>query len=456
MGAHTLYDEGIDHALDLLQETCRLNALVVSAFGGGWHHGKGWPVQHRADHGRPIPDPPKHSPFSWVKTHEAHYRGLRHRLPSAPDSDYGDCDILDDCAEPAAKRGIALYPRFFQLRAQHGSSADDWDEVDAEGRATGSKCVRNPDWNAFTHAFAEDFVVHHPYIAGAMYLQERHGPLDEVFGKQASPDHIGHCFCEHCCRAARDRGLDPEKAKTAYRALTELAIAANEDAERPSDGWFISFLRLFAQYPELFAWQDFWWDGLHGHRQGIYRAFKRIRPDLQIGWHLHHPMSFQLFYRAGMDFSRVRHYSDWVKPNVYPAASGGRSRSSWNNGIFNTLFKDVRPEIGIELMFDLLGYDSKQMPSVADYLSEGNVPGWGAHYVGRETARAVAGFPGVDVYPGLGFDLPAGGDTPDSVRACTKAVFEAGAPGLLLSREYEEMEVDHLRAVGGALGELGL
>lgn len=456
MGSHTLYDEGIDHALDLLQDTCHLNALVVSAFGGGWRHGQGWPIQKRADHGRPIPDPPKHSPFAWVQTHEEHYRGIRQRIPHDPESDYGDRDILDDCAEPAAKRGIALYPRFFELRATHASSADDWDEVDAEGRATGRKCLRNPDWNRFSHAVIEDLVVHHPYIQGAMYLQERHGPLDAVFGQKSNADHVGHCFCEHCCRAARERGLDPEKAKAAYRELTGLAMAAREDAERPSDGWFINFIRLFTKFPELMAWQELFWDGLHRHRQGIYRAVKRIRPDLRMGWHLHHPMSFQLFYRAGMNFSCVRHYSDWAKPNVYPAASGGRSRGSWCNGILNTLFKDVRPEIGIELMFDLLGYDAQQMPNVADYLSSENVPGWGAHYVSQETKRALAGLAGIDVYPGLGFDLPAGGDTPESVRACTRAVFEAGAPGILLSREYEEMAVEHLKAVGAAMNDLGL
>ena len=30
-----------------------------------------------------------------------------------------------------------------------------YDEVDAEGRASGRRCVCNPDWNAFSHATLE-------------------------------------------------------------------------------------------------------------------------------------------------------------------------------------------------------------------------------------------------------------------------------------------------------------
>jgi hypothetical protein len=175
-----------------------------------------------------------------------------------------------------------------------------------------------------------------------------------------------------------------------------------------------------------------------------------------VGWHLHHPLSFHPFYRAGLNYRHVSVYSDWVKPNVYPAASGGRSRSGWFNGILNTLFKDLRPEIGLGFLYDILGYDPDQMPSVEDYLSDDPVPGWNDDYVFRETQRALAGFGNVPVYPGLGFDLPAGGDTPESVEACTRAVFNAGAPGVLLSREYEEMKVEHLQAVGRAMKGLGL
>ena len=458
IGAHSLYDEGIEHALDLLRDTCQVNALVVGAFGGGYRGGK-WLVDadRRADHGVRLPDPPHHCPATWVRTHEEHYRGLRHRWPSEPDTHYGDGDILDDCAAAAAERGMALYPRLFECRAELQMPSE-WAELDAEGRATGQKCVNNPDWNDFSRATVEDLATHHPQIAGVVYFQERHGPMEAVFGKpNVDRSLVGHCFCEHCCRSARERGIDVERARTGYREFVALAQAGMEDGPRPSDGWFVSFWRLFTRYPEIQAWEQLWWDGLHRHRQGLYRAIKGVRRDLRVGWHLHHPMSFDPFYRAGMDYARIGAYSDWVKPNIYPVSSGGRSRNSWCKGIMRTLFKDLRPETAINFLYDILGYDAAEMPSIADYLSDEQMPGWGTDYVARETRRAVAGFgDAAAVYPGLGFDMPCGGDSPESVYEHTRAVFENGAPGVLLAREYEEMQVVHLEAVGRALADMGL
>lgn len=197
-------------------------------------------------------------------------------------------------------------------------------------------------------------------------------------------------------RASIPSGREPATA------LTRLAVDAASGAERPVDGWFVHFLRLLTRYPEIAAWDAFWWESLFRHRQAIYRAIKGVRPGLRVGWHLHHPMSFNIFYRVGMNFARIRQFSDWVKPNVYPGASGGRSRNAWRNGIMATLLRDLRPEIAIGFLFDVLGYDSAHMPTVEDYLGEGRVPSWDADYVARETRRALAGFaPDVAVYPGL-------------------------------------------------------
>ena len=66
---------------------------------------------------------------------------------------------------------------------------------------------------------------------------------------------------------------------------------------------------------------------------------------------------------------------------------------------------------------------------------------------------AVAGK--IPVYPGVGFDIPFGSDhfpsAADKVYQATYRAFEAGAKGLIISREYDEMRVDNLRAVGRAI-----
>ena len=59
----------------------------------------------------------------------------------------------------------------------------------------------------------------------------------------------------------------------------------------------------------------------------------------------------------------------------------------------------------------------------------------------------------IPVYPGVGFDIP-GHDgehfpsDPQTLYRATYRAFEAGAKGLIVSREYDEMRVENLRAVG--------
>jgi hypothetical protein len=60
------------------------------------------------------------------------------------------------------------------------------------------------------------------------------------------------------------------------------------------------------------------------------------------------------------------------------------------------------------------------------------------------------------VYPGVGFDIPGQGaaSDPETVYEATRKAFQAGAGGLIISREYDEMRVPNLRAVGRAVREM--
>jgi hypothetical protein len=53
---------------------------------------------------------------------------------------------------------------------------------------------------------------------------------------------------------------------------------------------------------------------------------------------------------------------------------------------------------------------------------------------------------------------PPGGtfaSRPDVLRDVVTAAFAAGAGGILISREYDEMRLENLRAIGDTLRELG-
>jgi hypothetical protein len=82
-----------------------------------------------------------------------------------------------------------------------------------------------------------------------------------------------------------------------------------------------------------------------------------------------------------------------------------------------------------------------------------------ADYVARETKRALAGVGDrVKIYPGIDIDVPTRltdkRTKPDDVRRSTRAAFEAGAHGVVLSREYVEMWFANLSAAGETLREI--
>src|SRR5262245_65973489 len=73
-------------------------------------------------------------------------------------------------------------------------------------------------------------------------------------------------------------------------------------------------------------------------------------------------------------------------------------------------------------------------------------------YVYRETRHSVASAPGkTKIYPGIGFNVPGAGDDPETVARVVQKAYEAGANGVVASREYEEMTVPNLEAFGRAV-----
>jgi hypothetical protein len=71
------------------------------------------------------------------------------------------------------------------------------------------------------------------------------------------------------------------------------------------------------------------------------------------------------------------------------------------------------------------------------------------------------------VVPGIGVDVPDNiprpqapphgtfASRPEGLREVVTAAFAAGAGGILISREYDEMRVENLRAIGDTLRDLG-
>ena len=108
----------------------------------------------------------------------------------------------------------------------------------------------------------------------------------------------------------------------------------------------------------------------------------------------------------------------------------------------------------LEIYYALFGYDKNVEPKVDDLARLGFSP----DYVYRETKRSVASANGkTKIYSGIGFDVPGSApEDPEKIYQATLKAFEAGAGGIVVSREYEEMRVPNLRALGHAVRELAI
>jgi hypothetical protein len=66
----------------------------------------------------------------------------------------------------------------------------------------------------------------------------------------------------------------------------------------------------------------------------------------------------------------------------------------------------------------------------------------------------------IAIYPGIDIDIPTDKSEkktePADVNASVKAAFNAGAPGVILSRKYSEMRLANLAAAGQAIKEMGI
>jgi len=477
VGAVSFVDEGVSPVLDIFQERGGVNALFLAT-----------PTWTRGTGGRQLPDLPlpdhglQEHDFDWVggnyaTVHPEFYGGTMlgaaGRAPEHP-----GWDIFAEVLPEAKARGmksiawieessyapeLRRYPNFPKCL-----------EVDAWGRPAPRFCFNNPDYRTWHLSIVEDYAKSYD-LDGLAWCSERPGPLNLLMQGPVQPSGVT-CFCPHCQKIARDRGIDVRRAQEGHRkAIDWNSRLASGD--RPRDGAFVSFWRLLLEYPELLAWQTLWTDSQRQLYRDIYGVAKACKPEIQVGWHVYHNISFSPFYRADQDYAELSRFSDFIKVVNYDNCAGPRFHT-WVENICRSLFADATPAEAYPLLLKLLQLDEaayEELPST----------GFSADYVRRETERAVEGVEGrCHIYPGIDLDIPtrhqgsarrdkpvdalgttgiSGGVsndaelaqcTRDGVKAAVLAAFTGGAQGVVLSRKYSEMRLDILSGAGAAVREL--
>jgi hypothetical protein len=456
MGPHTMLDEDIERCLDLIQDTADINAVMV--YSHTYHDDLKKPPQIlAADHGAPPRDMrARKLPSVWVKHSEEAFKGtlLRHQRVDKS-FEYADRDVLTELVEPCRKRGIKLYARILEGAGREAAEGiSGFSQVltqDIYGRPSSPPCWNHPDYRRWWIATVED-IFRNYQLDGFQWGAERHGPLMNLLLTGRVP----FCFCEHCLTRGRDRGIDVERARSGFEELYNYSQALLAGKAKATDGVFAGALRVILRYPEILAWEFQYRLSREEMEQAMFGAIKNIMPGAQVGWHLSHQQSsYDLIYRAELSYADMAPYSDFIKFIAYHDILGPRIRWWYLDRLRKSVLSEVPLEESLSVYYDMFGYDKKAEPAV-DQL---DTTGFSPEYVSRETRRSVASAAGKSkIYSGIGFDVPWGSThvpaDPEMVYQCVLKAFEAGADGIVVSREYEEMRLPNLKAVGRAMRDI--
>jgi hypothetical protein len=339
-------------------------------------------------------------------------------------------------------------------------------EYDFNAQRASTSCKNNPRYRQLLAGTMEDLIRSYD-VDGIMYMAERQGPLSDTLGLRFRGRERGRpgsrtCFCAHCQETARSLGINFERARKGFEQLANF-VAEGRAGRRPRDGYYVTLWRLMLRYPELLAWEHMWHENLRGVHQLLHRTIKGVRSTVQHGMHVWPNISMNPLLVAEHDLAELGQYHDFIKMSVYHNAGGPRM-ASYVESVAQTMFGDLPPEEVLEFHYRVLNFNEAPLSQIRQ-------KGLSADYVYRQTRRAIDGAKGTPakIYPGLDVDIPvtrldmgaaplaeASKSSRQNIKDVVTQSFRAGAPGIVLSREYTEMNLEHLRGAGDAIRELGL
>jgi hypothetical protein len=448
VGAISFIDEGVEEVLDTFKALAGVNAICVSAL--SWSRGNAGRAAEGGfpDHGVAEPDELRGGAF--FKTDPRYYQGTSLRRFAAPDRLYEGFNALGDVIGEARRRDIAVLP--YYCETAHATPTSRWQpgffrllEIDSNGRIASRPCLRNPAYRSWWFSVIENWINEYD-IDGVMWGIERQGPLSSLMEND-----VATCFCPHCTAEASQRGIDARRAVEGFQKL-ESHLQSWRSGERARDGHFITFHRVLLEYPEILQWEKMWVDA----HKSLYREISglvRFHGDqYQVGFGLWQMIdTFNPWLRAEHDPGEYVNYADWIKPVLYNVPAGARF-THYLESLCQTVLGDAGPAEWFPVMLRILGLEGFGLEDLP-------AAGFPPKYVTDFTARYVAAVGGkIPVYPGLGVGMEEEVKvvTPADVEQMVEAAFEGGASGIVISRNYSEMQRKNLAAVGSALKHLRL
>ena len=325
VGAVSFVDEGVDKVLDEFQRDAAVNTLFLATFTyGRGIAGRQVPGQPLPDHGKQEYDTGTFYGGNYATIHPQYYKNTVFQGTRAPD--LGDYDVLQAVLPEARKRGIKTICWFEDVFRKDLPHIEQLQEKEMSGQNATTLCFNNPNYRNFLLGIVDDWS--HSYeIDGVMWGSERQGPFANALGASAggrnTNPHNVTCFCQFCEAKAKERGINPERARQGFLELAKF-VDAGRKGQRPVDGYYVEVWRLMLRYPELLAWEMLWTHSLRETYAAIYKQVKEAKSSLGVGWHIWHTNSFNPIYRAEQDLAAIAPVSDFLKIVIYHNCGGER------------------------------------------------------------------------------------------------------------------------------------
>ena len=457
VGAVSFVDEGVEKVLDVFQQSASINTLFVATFTyGRGIAGRQLRNQPLPDHGKQEYDTATFHGGSYTRIHPEYYKDTVIQDFRAPE--FGDYDVLEAVIPAARKRDIRTICWFEDVFSGEGLTIPNIakaQERTLDGRNSNELCHNNPNYRNWLLGAVEDYARSYE-IDGIMWGSERQGAFANMLGSShgggGNPASVT-CFCDFCESKARDRGINPDRARAGFRALSAFVQGARQ-GRRPIDGYHVEAWRLMLRYPEMLAWEQLWHDSLRESYAAMYHKVKSVKPSIGVGWHIWHNNSFSPLYRAQQDLTELAKYSDFLKMVMYHNC-GGERMAGYIRNVSRTLYGDIPGQELLDFHYHVMNYREKTLAEIPR-------TGLSADYVFREARRAREALNGAktQLWPGIDIDIPTAAasskSTPEGTRDAVLAAFRGGADGVILSRKYSEMKLANLRGAGEAIRQLGL
>jgi len=251
VGAVSFVDEGIENVLDILQKRGEINSIFLTTFTyGRGLSGRQIPGELFPDHGSPVSDEKSFHGGNYATPHPEFYRNTLLKETRAPE--HGNLDIVASVLPAARKRGMKLFCSVEDVWREDIPGVSDCAEIDLLGQKKRTLCLFNPNVRAFWTGLVTDLCTSYD-IDGILFFNERNGSLISALGASHSQNIVSSgvtCFCDHHQKAAKEHGIDFDRAKQGYQMLDQF-IQASLNGQRPADGYYVEFSGFCRNGPKL-------------------------------------------------------------------------------------------------------------------------------------------------------------------------------------------------------------